>query len=87
MPPVTPSKSYSESLPPIGLCQCSCGGRTPLAKTTSRKEGRIKGEPLRFLPGHQNRKRVRVLEEDRGYVTPCQIWQLAQNADGYGKRL
>src|ERR1035438_10067976 len=83
MPSVTPSENHPESLPPIGLCQCWCGGRTPLAKSTNRKEGRIKGQPLRFLPGHQNRKRVRVIEQDRGYVTPCCISQLKKNKDGY----
>lgn len=84
MPPVTPSKNHPESLPPIGLCQCRCGGRTKLAKSTDRKKGRIKGKPLRFLPGHQNRKLVREIEEDREYVTPCRIWQLAKGKNDYG---
>src|ERR1035441_1521681 len=84
MPPVTPSKNHPESLPPIGLCGCWCGGRTALAKSTNLKEGRIKGQPLRYLLGHQNRKRVRVIVEDRRYVPPCRIWQLRKNKDGYG---
>ena len=81
--PVTSTKNQSGSLPPFGYCHCCCGGKTPLAKTTNRKEGRIKGQPLRFLPGHQNRKRVRVIAEDRDHVTPCCISQLKKNKDGY----
>jgi hypothetical protein len=84
MKPIAATESPSEPAPPIGVCQCGCGGRTALAKSTSRKEGRIAGTPLRFLPGHQNRKRVRVIEEDRGRITPCRIWQLAKDEDGYG---
>jgi HNH endonuclease len=84
MPPVTPSKNHPESLPPIGLCGCWCGGRTALARSTNLKEGRLKGQPLRFLPGHQNRKRVRAIEEDRRYETLCLTWRLAKNEKGYG---
>jgi len=84
MKPIAATESPSEPAPPIGVCQCGCGGRTALAKSTSRKEGQIAGTPLRFLPGHQNRKRVRVIEEDRGRITPCRIWQLAKDKDGYG---
>jgi HNH endonuclease len=81
--PVTSTKNQSGLLPPFGYCHCRCGWKTPLAKTTNRKEGRIKGQPLRFLPGHQNRKRVRVIAEDRDHVTPCCISQLKKNKDGY----
>lgn len=31
------------------------------------------------------RKVIRWVEEDRGYETPCWIWQLATNDRGYGK--
>src|SRR5664280_1482186 len=82
--PVTSTKNQAGSLPPFGYCHCCCGGKTPLAKTANRKEGRIKGQPLRFLPGHQNRKRVRVTVEDRDdYVTPCFISTLVPGKDGY----
>jgi hypothetical protein len=61
-----------------GLCHCGCGGATPLA-TQTRRTGRsqVKGQPVRFLPGHHSRKApVDYVEEDRGYMTPCWIWQL-----------
>ncbi len=38
-----------------GLCECGCGERTNLAPQTSRKFGRVKGEPFRFIKGHHSR--------------------------------
>src|SRR6266704_802659 len=84
MKPNASTKNPSESVPPIGVCQCGCGGRTGLAKTSSRKEERVAGTPRRFLPGHQNRRRIRVIEEERGFLPPCRMWQLAKDKDGYG---
>ena len=40
---------------PSGLCKCGCGQRTTIAPYTSRKDGWIKGQPLQFVQGHQNR--------------------------------
>ena len=70
---------------PIGFCQCGCGEHAPLARSTCRREGRLKGIPVRFLPGHQTRARVRAVEVPTGYPTPCRLWQLAKTRDGYGK--
>lgn len=39
---------------PSGLCQCGCGGTTPLAPQTHRKRGLVAGKPMRFIPGHQS---------------------------------
>ena len=41
---------------PVGLCQCGCHERTPLAAKTSRRDGWRKGEPLRFVHGHNARR-------------------------------
>jgi hypothetical protein len=41
---------------PKGLCQCGCGGKTRLAPYTWAKKGMKKGEPIRFISGHQLRK-------------------------------
>lgn len=72
---------------PVGLCQCGCGERTPLAKTTKRAAGLIKGQPRRFLQGHGTRDPSLPwwLPEDRGYTTPCHIWQ-GSLSKGYGCR-
>lgn len=41
---------------PPGYCHCGCGEQTPLATQTSR--GLIKGQPLRFVHGHQHRRPI-----------------------------
>lgn len=40
---------------PAGLCQCGCGEATQPARQTDRSRGIVKGEPRRFLPGHNRR--------------------------------
>jgi hypothetical protein len=69
---------------PYGLCHCGCGQRTPIAKRTSAQVGAVKGQPKKWVPGHAMRKGWRWAEEDRGFATPCWIWQLASNQLGYG---
>lgn len=66
-----------------GLCQCGCGERTKIAPKNRSETGWIKGQPMRFIHGHQSWKPVRWIEEDRGYETPCWIWQLAVAKSGY----
>lgn len=38
---------------PYGYCHCGCGERTPLARQTRSQYGQVRGEPLRFVHGHQ----------------------------------
>lgn len=38
-----------------GLCECGCGGHTRLAPQNNTKRGWKVGEPIRFLPGHNQR--------------------------------
>lgn len=70
---------------PDGFCQCGCGQKTKLASSASATSGRTRGEPLRFLHGHNRRKKHRYVELATGHATPCWIWQLAIGADGYGR--
>jgi len=37
------------------LCACGCGRETEIAKVTRRWAGHVKGEPLRYLRGHNSR--------------------------------
>lgn len=73
-----------------GLCECGCGGLTKIATKTHAAQHTYAGYPLRFLPAHQpkpgrNRRSVRYVVEDRGYVTPCWVWQIGINPRwGYG---
>jgi hypothetical protein len=70
-----------------GLCECGCGQRTTIAAETDRRSGRVKGQPVRFIRGHTGELRRRAdrwREEDRGYETPCHVWQMARGSHGYG---
>lgn len=50
-----PLKVYPPSDIPAGLCQCGCGESTPIAAGTDRRRGWIKGQPIRFVDGHNKR--------------------------------
>lgn len=53
---------------PSGLCECGCGERTGLAKTTSRSRDQYCGFPIRFIRGHASRLQggeVSVNRKDR----------------------
>jgi len=36
----------------VKLCECGCGQPAPISKTTNKKRGYKKGQPTRFLSGH-----------------------------------
>jgi hypothetical protein len=64
---------------PSGLCLCGCGGDVPLSSRL-----RFTGH-CRFLPGHRARKSpVDYVEEDRGFESPCWVWQRKITGKGYG---
>ena len=39
----------------VKLCECGCGMATPIATRTRSSRGQTKGEPLRFINGHNAR--------------------------------
>lgn len=66
------------------LCECGCGQPAPIAKINRSARGNVKGQPCRFVLNHDKRKRgFRI--EDRGYETPCHIWEGKPNNQGYGQ--
>lgn len=80
---------YGDGPNPSGLCKCGCGGHAPLAKCGDSKNGRIKGKPLNYIPGHQTRNRATRKQpyyqiEDLGFDTPCWVWRSTRNSQGYG---
>lgn len=70
--------------PTAGLCECGCGGHAPIARSSNRSRNSVKGKPLRFINGHSRRRPHRWIVEDRGYLTPCWVWQERVDEDGYG---
>jgi hypothetical protein len=67
-----------------GYCQCGCGQVAPIYPKTYARSGVVKGQRARFVAGHRLRKNERYRIEDRGYETPCWIWQLHVDPGGYG---
>jgi hypothetical protein len=74
----------SAPLNPSGLCMCGCGNHAPVATTNAPRYGVKRGEHRRFIAGHNARKQVHYVVEDRGFVTSCWIWQLSCLPNGYG---
>jgi hypothetical protein len=48
---------------PFGYCHCGCGLPAPIAKKTNRSKGHVKGQPVRFINGHQPGPSPRPLGE------------------------
>lgn len=44
---------------PTGLCMCGCGSGVPVARSTSIADGIVRGQPVRYLPGHGGRAAAR----------------------------
>lgn len=67
------------------LCECGCGQATPVSEKTSRRDNCVRGQPKRFVHGHNARKQSLAFDErydnsSRG----CWIWGGRTNAKGYG---
>lgn len=70
-----------------GLCACGCGQPTPVAKRTRTDLGHVAGKHLKWANPAHARWRPGSREpvyEDRGYKTPCLIWQ-KNKIRGYGQ--
>ena len=74
---------------PYGYCQCGCGQKTTIAKRNEYRRGHVKGEPLRFVHGHNPRlgsyverfwSQVQILGTD-----DCWEWQGCRDSYGYGR--
>lgn len=63
---------------PYGYCKCGCGRKTTVPTETSRKDGRIKGEPMRFIRGHSGRIRTQAAPR----LCECGCGQLTSLAKG-----
>lgn len=81
---------------PTGFCQCGCGQQTQLATHTSRRFNRRKGEPQRYIQGHQaalahaaQRARNEQTVRERFWArvektATCWLWRGVLVHTGYG---
>jgi len=53
LPPPVATSASSRAIP-LGWCQCGCGIKTRLAPKTRREWGHVKGQPLLYIPGHND---------------------------------
>lgn len=53
-----------EEIVPYGFCHCRCGEKTRISDKNYKCFGVAKGEPWRFLPGHQ--KKIRPIPTEAG---------------------
>lgn len=73
---------------PCGYCQCGCGQKTNLARRNDTSKGWVKGQPIKFIFGHN--RPYRTLKESFDAYCPrleaseCWEWQGPKNKYGYG---
>ncbi len=69
---------------PYGYCHCGCGNKAPISARTSTAQGYVKGEPRKYVNGHQARRyRDEYTITDCGYETPCWISNKSPDTNGY----
>ena len=66
----------------MSVCECGCGEPTSLASHTNTKRGVRRGEPLRYVHGHN--RRLSGIEYIVDPDTGCWIWQRGRHSRGYG---
>ena len=72
---------------PVGLCQCGCGQKTNISTVTRRDRNLPRGQPYRFISGHNSRNNRPVqdkfIERIRQTET-CWEWIGGISDQGYG---
>jgi hypothetical protein len=71
----------------FGYCQCTCGQLAPIAQKTDAAKGWVKGQPLRFVHGHNRRKPRGIAEKQCtscGEIKPVsEFYPHARSHDGF----
>src|SRR5438309_473232 len=71
------------------LCECGCGQPTKLASITDKKCGAVRGQPLRYIVGHNRRgKKTDPITRFWSKVQKtdtCWLWLGAPHHGGYGR--
>lgn len=86
---ITTSESQEEIQ--YGYCQCGCGQKTKILQFNCAPDGLIKGEPRKFIYGHQNRRFKRSAVDcfwEKVSISTffeCWEWQGGKKGNGYGE--
>lgn len=76
---------------PVKLCECGCGQPTPLATRTRTDRGQVKGQPTRFVSGHNSARPPAVTRfwqnVNKNTSNGCWEWKGSDSAHGYGMLL
>lgn len=82
---------YTPPVVEFGYCHCGCGEKTTVSKYNDPSRDCVKGQPLRFISGHNSRSQKFQTTESSFWnrvaiLSPseCWLWQGAINDDGYG---
>jgi hypothetical protein len=68
------------------LCECGCGESAPIARVTWKARGWVKGQPVRFVHGHNGRPRLRFEDVvDIQGPDGCWEWTSTRMSAGYGQ--
>lgn len=67
-----------------GFCRCGCGQKTKICPTPDKRRGYAKGDSRDYIFGHANKLPYSFVLEERGYSSPCWIWNRHINRTGYG---
>lgn len=69
----------------VKLCECGCGQPAPIAKHSISRLGHVRGEPIRYIRGHNSRGYIGqdYTVEDAGYTSPCWLWRGHVSRLGY----
>lgn len=75
----------------VKLCECGCGQLAPIAKFSDATKGLVRGQPMRFVKGHNRRGAKPVLEPIEAKMDrliektdKCWLWKGRLNSTGYG---
>src|SRR6187402_358857 len=82
---------YTLPVVEFGFCHCGCGEKTRISRHDYPSKGWIKGQPLKFINGHNSRLQKLVRTEKSFWDNisilgddNCWLWQKATDACGYG---
>jgi len=73
----------SQEISMAKLCECGCGQSAPIAPYSCSTKGWIKGEPRRFIHGHNLKKSFRKSFPHNGYILIYQPNHPRSNNSGY----